>query len=86
MTEAERIENAFLVRTSFKNVSGNWQFNGDMTPHRALKILQQIKGPEQERLVDECIEKIQKYFDKADMDIPSLLLEMITSIKNENRP
>lgn len=32
----------FLLRTSFKNVSGNWQFNGDMSPERALRIMEDL--------------------------------------------
>lgn len=40
----EKIKHKFLLRTSFKNVSGNWQFNGSMTPERALMILRDIEN------------------------------------------
>jgi len=40
MNDPER----FYKAIGFKNVSGNWQFNGDMTPERALRILQDVTG------------------------------------------
>jgi hypothetical protein len=39
----EKLFNSFLNRTSFKNVSGDWQFKGDMTPKRVFSELVFIK-------------------------------------------
>lgn len=39
-----KVLDAFLSATSFKNVSGNWQFNGDITPERAFKVIQQLSA------------------------------------------
>ena len=36
----------FLSQTSFKNVSGNWQFKGDMTPERVFRIFESLKNSE----------------------------------------
>src|SRR5689334_16962910 len=36
----------FCKRTAFKNVSGNWEFNGAMTPERAFKFAYDILKPE----------------------------------------
>lgn len=35
----------FLERTSFKNVSGNWQFKGDVTPERVFKVAEELYSP-----------------------------------------
>lgn len=40
MSDKER--QSILVKTSFKNVSGNWQFKGDMTPERFLRIIEGV--------------------------------------------
>lgn len=37
-------KDTFLKRVAFKNVSGNWQFKGDMTPERAFKILTDLQN------------------------------------------
>lgn len=42
MTETQRYR--ILSRTSFKNVSGNWQFTGDMTPERFIEIFLNVLG------------------------------------------
>lgn len=50
----------FLNRTSFINVSGNWQFNGEMTPERAFKIFEELHNNSNLTLLNEYTEFLIK--------------------------